>query len=1041
MIKKNLLHKSSRLLLLLAAYGLSYPIQAAPRIASDNSERRILENNFLNSQPQQTSITGRVTSQEGEPLPGVTVVLKGTSFGSITDLDGNFSLSASLQANNVLVFSFVGYQPKEVPYKAGQRLQVVLTEDAKSLSEVVVVGYGTQKKSDLTGSVGTVSKELIEQQPVSSIDRALQGAAAGVQVTQTSGQPGGGVSIRIRGGGSIQGGNEPLYVIDGFPLYNNAASAGVTSGADVNPLASINPSDIESMHILKDASATAIYGSRGANGVIIITTKKGAAGTSIVSYEGSYGLQALRQKIDLLNASEFAQLRNEALQDRNPAGGPYQYLAPAEIAALGTGTDWQDAAFHQSPIQNHQISISGGNEKTRYALTGGYFGQDGIIRNTDFKRLSARINLDSKITDKFNVGLNLTGSRTDANLAPSGIVSSLLTMPPTATIYEADGNYTFRNPFENLITNPIASLFEQTNKTNTLRVLSTIYGEYTLLDGLVAKVSFGTDITTTKDESYIPRTLYEGIAVNGQAAIGQLNSYSWLNENTLTYRKESGKHSLNALLGFTQQEFSNDVFRAGSQQFVSDDLTYNSLQGGATPTVPYSDAYSWSLISYLGRLNYFFDQRYFFTASLRADGSSRFGKNNKWGYFPSVAFAWKISNENFFTNVNLPITDFKFRTSFGATGNQEIGMYQSLSTLSSVRVLLGEQITTGFRPDRIANDNLGWETTYQFDSGIDLGLFENRLLLTVDGYYKKTVDLLLNVQIPWTSGHSSSLQNFGAVENRGLEFGINTVNIDNGALTWNSSLNLAFNRNKVLKIGDGQEDFIISGDYIIKVGEPLGSFYGSVTDGVLQPGEVAEKGNLTGKSSPKAGDRLYKDVDNNGTFSNAADRAIIGNAQPDYFFGLTNNIAWKGLDLSVFLQGSVGNQIVNKNRQSLELFTGLQNAAGSARDRWSPSNTDTDIPRASSDPSNIFSNRFVEDGSYIRLKNITLGYTLPVALTKWARVSNARLFITGQNLLTWTSYTGYDPEVTSTNNTVSQGTDQGVYPVAKTVTTGVKVTF
>lgn len=989
----------------------------------------------------QLRVTGIVKGAQGEPLPGVNVILKNSNTGTVTDTEGKYSLQTDPEA--VLVFSSIGYIQQEVHVNNRSQVNLNLEEDTKQLSEVVVIGYGTQKKSDLTGAVSVVSTQLIEQQPVSSLDRALQGAIPGVQVTQTSGQPGGGVSIRIRGGGSIQGGNEPLYVIDGFPIYNSDNTAGITSGANVNPLSSINPADIESMNVLKDASATAIYGSRGANGVIIITTKKGKADQSSVSYEANYGVQSLRKKIDLLNAPEFARLRNEALLDRNPAGGSHQYLSESEISQLGEGTDWQDAAFRTAPIQSHQLSISGGSEKTHYAVSGNYFDQEGIIRNTGFERFSGRVNLDSKTSDKLTIGLNLTGSKTNADIAPDGIVSALLTMPPTATIYEADGSYTLRNPFENIISNPIASLNEQTNRAATYRLLGTAFGEYKLAEGLQLKVLFGTDISHVKEDSYIPRTLFEGINLNGKAEIGTLSSYSWLNENTLLYTREIGHHSFNALVGFTQQEFNNEITRAGAQQFVSDDLRYHSLQSGATAVPPFSDASAWSLLSYLARVNYNYGQKYFLTSSIRTDGSSRFGKQNKWGYFPSVAASWKISNENFFSEISGPVSELKLRASYGATGNQEIGVFQSLSTISSVRVLLGDNFSTGFTPDRIANHELGWETTSQFDAGLDVGLFSNRIVMTLDGYYKKTDDLLLNVEIPWTSGHSSSLQNFGSVENRGLELGIHTINAE-GAFNWNTSLNLSLNRNKVLKIGDGEEDFILggnfNGDFIIKVGEPLGTYFGAVTDGVLQTDEVASKGPLTGRTQPKPGDRLYKDFDDSGNFSTAADRTLIGNAQPDYFFGFINNFSWNGFDLSVFLQGSVGNQILNANRQVLELFTGQQNATASAVNRWSERNTDTDIPKASADPSNIFSDRFVEDGSYVRLKNITLGYTLPPGLAESVRLSQVRLFVTGQNLLTWTRYTGFDPEVTSSNN-LTQGYDSGVYPTARTVTTGLRIVF
>ncbi|WP_335967235.1 TonB-dependent receptor [Galbibacter sp. PAP.153] len=987
-------------------------------------------------------LKGKITTQQGVPVPGANILIKGNGQGTVTDFDGNYTILVI--GDEVLSITSIGLQSVEKKVAGKKIINIILPEVTEELNEVVVVGYATQKKEDLTGAVSSVADDLLKDRPLSSVDQLLQGGVAGVQVTQTSGQPGGGISVRIRGGGSIQGGNEPLYVIDGFPVYNNDISLGVVSGNPANPLSSLNPSDIASIDILKDASATAIYGSRGANGVVIITTKQGKEGKPKISYETSYGIQELRKKIGVMNASEFAALRNEALLDRNPGGGPYQYLGPEEIAGLGAGTDWQDAAFHAAPILMHQLDISGAGERTKYLISGNYFDQEGIIKNTGFDRISTRINLDTKINDDFHIGLHLTGSKTNNRLAPGGLVSALLTMPPTATIYDQNGDFTLRNPFENVITNPIASLELQTNKSKNFRVLGTVYGEYTLWDRLKLKVSLGTDINNLKEESYLPTSLYEGSLVGGEAHIASLETNSWLNENTLTYNHRFGKHSLEGLLGFTQQEYTSAGFSAGSQNFVTDALTFNNLGSGSVALLPGSNTYSWNLLSYLGRINYNYDQRYFITTSFRADGSSKFGKNNKWGYFPSIALAWRISNERFFEPLSRTINNLKLRLSYGMTGNQEIGVYQSLSTLSAVRVLLGSDFVTGFTPDRIANSDLGWETTKQADIGFDLGLLKNRISLTLDAYYKKTEDLLLNVEIPWTSGYGSSLQNYGAVENKGLEVALNTINFQ-GDFNWSSGFNISFNRNKVLTIGDGDTDYILggnfNGDFIIKEGEPLGSFYGAVSNGILQPGQEAALGALTGRSNPKPGDRIYKDIDGDGTFSTAADREIIGNAQPDYIFGFTNTWSYNNIDLNILLQGSVGNEIINGNRQTLELLTGQQNASSEAVNRWAQDNTGSNIPRASADPSNIFLDRFVEDGSYLRVKSIVLGYTVPGTVTSKFFVNNLRFYVTAQNLLTWTKYTGFDPEVTSAGNTITKGYDAGIYPVSRSISAGLKVTF
>lgn len=991
--------------------------------------------------PNQPTINSKlfgkvIDARTKETLPGATVTIKGVTNTTTTNANGDFELVTGQKFPYTLVVSYVSYKTLEVVVD-GSPITVSLEYDARLLNDVVVVGYGTQKRKDVTGSVSSVSKTNL-QQPVTSFDQTLRGAAPGVQATQTSGEPGGGVSIRIRGGSSIQGGNEPLYVIDGFPIYNASTTAGTLSGTPTNPLSSINPSDIESIDILKDASATAIYGSRGANGVVIVTTKKGKADKSNITYEATYGLQSLRKKVDVLNAHDFAVLRNDALYDATPAKGQSQYLSQAQIDQLGAGTDWQGAAFRTAPTQNHNLTISGGNVKVRYLLSGNYLDQSGIIKNTDFKRYGLRANVDAQPFSRLKLSASLTLSKADANVAPGGIVGSLLIMPPTATIYDPNGGYTLRNPFENIFANPIATITEQINKSTTNRVLGTAFGEYKIIEGLNFKVLFGTDVNNIAEKSYIPSTIYEGSLVHGSAGRGSLNSYSWLNENTLTYDKEFGKHAINVLAGVTQQSFSRENFTAAAQNFVTDELTYNGLAGGATLVAPTSDATNWNLNSYLGRINYNYNRKYYLTASIRADGSSRFGAGNKWGYFPSAAASWNISNESFFEKLSKTVSDFKLRASYGRTGNLEIGEYQSLATLGTYSYVIGNNIITGFAPNRIGNDKLSWETTDQYNAGIDVGFWDNRLLFNLDAYYKKTSNLLLNVQIPWTSGYDSSLQNFGSVENKGIELAVATRNLI-GTFKWNTQFNISFNRNKVLSIGNGASSYI-SGNYIIRVGQPLGSFYGSVTNGILQTGEETAKGKYTGNAVPKAGDRLYKDINGDGTFTTAADKDVIGNAQPDFLFGLTNTFSYKGFDLLVFLQGSYGNKILNTNRQNLELFTGQQNAAASALGRWTPTNPSQTIPRAKLDPAPVFSDRFIENGSYLRVKNVSLSYSLPKNWIAKAGLANASIFVSGQNLITWTKYTGFDPEVTSGSN-VSPGTDAGIYPVARVYNLGLRVGF
>ncbi|WP_313186826.1 SusC/RagA family TonB-linked outer membrane protein [Sphingobacterium siyangense] len=983
------------------------------------------------------SLVGKVIdATTKEPIQGVTVQLEAVTHSVQTDNQGNFQFVTGQKLPFTLILSFLGYEKKRLVVNSSPAV-IELTPASADLDEVVVVGYGTQKRRDLTGSVATLPDKLLKQ-PVSSLDQTLKGGISGVQVTQTSGQPGGGVSIRIRGGASIQGGNEPLYVIDGFPVYNQTESTGVGSGTPVNPLASISPTDIESIEVLKDAAATAIYGSRGANGVILVTTKKGRAGHVQLSYDGSFGAQNVLKQIDVLNAHDFAVLRNEALYDANPGLRAYQYRTKAEIDQLGDGTNWQKEAFQSGKVYNQQLSLSGGAEKIQYYLGANYFDQDGVIINTNFKRIGFRSNIDANPFDRLQVGANLSVNKTNAQIAPTGIVNALLIMPSTATVYEANGAYTLRNPFENIFANPIATLKETTNNSNGLRILGTSFAQYRILKGLQAKVLVGVDLNSRDDKYYLPSYIYEGAGTKGKASLGNFDGTSWLNENTLNYTGSIGQHNFNALLGFTQQESKNEIFNAGAENFVTDELLFNSLQSGSTIVRPSSDSYSWVLHSYLARINYNYANKYYVSASLRRDGSSRFGADNKWGNFPSVALSWRVANESFFKEIFPAVNDFKIRTSFGTTGNQEIGQYQSLSTLYSLNYLFGNNVVAGFAPQRIPNKNLGWESTLQYDGGFDISLFNNRLQFTADYYYKKTKDLLLNVEIPWTSGYATSLQNFGSVSNRGLELSLKSRNLQ-GRVSWNTDFNFSFNRNKVLTIGEGASSYI-SGNYIIKVGEPIGTFYGTVTDGILQLGEENNKGKFTGNATPKAGDRLYKDIDGDGQFTTANDRTIIGNAQPDFIFGLTNSISYKGFDLSFLIQGTVGNDLLNINRQNLEMFTGQQNASSDALMRWTPSNPSQLYPRAKLDPAPVFSNQFVESGSFVRLKSLHFGYNFPKEWLEGASIKSLNLYLTAQNLLTWTKYKGFDPEVTSGSN-VQIGTDSGIYPAARSISAGISLTF
>ncbi|CAL1519660.1 TonB-dependent receptor [Chitinophaga sp. MM2321] len=987
-------------------------------------------------------VHGKVTDEQGVALPGVNIKIKGGNRGVSTDAHGHFELQVDEKA--ILIFSYLGYQSKEIAVAGQQEIQTRLVQDKSDLNEIVVVGYGTQKRSDLTGSVVSVPTEALRQ-PLTSFDRALQGAVPGVQVTQTSGQPGAAISIRIRGGNSITAGNEPLYVIDGFPVYNDnsVADAGVVSGPSINALAGINASDIESIDILKDASATAIYGSRGANGVVIITTKKGKAGTPAITYDGSYGVQQVIKKLDLLDAAQWGQLKNDALAD---AGKPLQYT-PEEISKLGKGTDWQSAAFRTAPQQNHQLTISGGNENVHYLVSGGYIKQEGILRNTDFDRISGRVNLDINASSKLKLGINVTGNKSIANIADQSIVLALLRTPPTVSIYDDEGKYTIETPFEGSITNPVATLNEVTNQSSLFRFLGNAFAEYEILEGLKLKVSLGGDVLNNKQNRYLPTTTFAGSQANGSASVGSINSNTWLNENTLSYSKSFNRHSLDLLAGFTQQEFKSENLIASGQQFVNDQLKYNNLGSASFTPASASGSREWALNSFLGRVNYAYDNRYFVTATFRADGSSRFGTNNKWGYFPSGALSWKISNEKFFAPATPYINSLKLRLSAGSTGNQEIGVYQSLATLGiTTGYVFNDNYVTGFAPNKLANPNLGWETTNQYNAGLDFSIVNNRIGIVLDAYYKKTKNLLLDVPVPTTTGQVTSLQNYGAVQNKGFELEINSDNLK-GDFTWNTSLNFSLNRNKVLSLGGDRDYYYVAlpsdtrtQPLIVKVGEPLISYSGYIADGILQTGDEKGKAFTLNPSTAKPGDLKFKDLDNDGQITQEGDRRILGNSQPKFIGGFRNTFTYKGFDLSVFLQGSYGNMLYNKNKEQIEILNGGSNAAISALDRWTPQNPSNELPRAKDDPAAIGYDRYFEDGSYLRLKNITLGYKLP--LKNNSKLKQVRIWVGATNLYTWTKYTGFDPEVSYyEQNSTNQGFDYGVYPNSKSFTGGINITF
>ncbi|MVN78051.1 SusC/RagA family TonB-linked outer membrane protein [Hymenobacter sp. HMF4947] len=1026
-----------------------------------------------NAAPQNVPVSGRVTQANGEGLPGVTVLVKGTTIGTSTGSDGSFTLS--VPEGSTLVFSSIGFKSQELAVTgATSSIAIKMDDDAQSLKEVVVVGYGTQTRQELSTAVTSVGAAQIARQPVAGFDQALQGQAPGVQVTAPSGAPGAGINVRVRGNASLSLNGSPLYVIDGVPvLPDYSASQEISVGNQrLNPLNTLNPNDIESIDVLKDGAAAAIYGVRAANGVVVITTKRGKVGQAQVGLSMYYGKQYLRKKLDVLNSSQFAQQYNETIANFNA-----QQTDPNNIQAVpfpsGTAlppynTDWQDEVYRAASLQNYQLNVSGGTEKTRYYVAGGYFKQDGISQNSGFDRFNFKVNLEQTVSDKFRLGTNLNMSRTHTNgsvrselaLGNSGTVLGALSQIPTIPVRNANGTYGV-NPF-NQSDNPVGDLLETSNQAIVYQMIGNVYGEYDLLKNLRVRSSLGLDFRTQTENQFISRN-YPGTAnsdpsTRGSARTATNQQVIWLWENTLTYNPTLGeRHHLTLLGGQSMQASNRFTSGAQTQGFVSNAVPY--LSSGATVVgIPGSYNDEWALLSYFARANYDFDGKYLFSASLRADGTSRFTDKYRFGYFPAVSAAWRLSKERFFPQT-AAISDLKLRASFGANGNQEIYAYQRFSRYSGGRNYQGggSSIVGGITQTDIGNNDLRWETTYQYNGGLDLSMLDNRLTFTFDIYNKQTKDLLLAVPIPTSTGvdNLSVTQNIGKIENKGIEIGLVTTNVEakDGSFGWTTNFNVSGNRNKVIDLGTQVNDAGVSaarsiidpnGYSISQPGQPLGSFFGYVTQGIVQSNAEGQALPSQNGSKPLAGDIRFADINGDGVI-NDQDRTIIGNPNPKLFAGVTNNFTYKGIELSVFFQGSFGNDIYNQTRQILESQSDPLNQTVRVLNHWTPTNTNTDIPRpVRNDPNgnNRFSNRWLEDGSYVRLKNLTVAYNFPTTLTKHAAIQNLRLYVTGQNLITWTHYLGYDPEVSADPfSSTSFGRDYGVYPQSRTYTVGLNANF
>lgn len=993
-------------------------------------------------QAQTRTVSGTIIAGEDNfPLPGVNITLKGKSGqGTISDVDGKYSIQAS--SDDVLVFSFVGYNSQEILVGNRSQIDVTLSTDETQLGEVLVVGYGSQNKRDLTGAVGSVKGDEIARLPVASLDNALQGRAAGVFVTSPSGTPGAGITMQIRGNTSLSASSQPLYVIDGIPVISEDLSGLFSGGQSTNSLADINPADIESIEILKDASAAAIYGSRGANGVVLITTKRGKSGEAKIDISGFYGVQSVTNEIQMHSSQEFLELMNDAIRQDLRAGANYSYDNITDVWGFDPAdpnlqnTRWYDEIFRNAPIQSYDIAASGGNEKTQYYTSLSYFDQEGVQIGTGFKRISGRVNLDTKVNDWLKVGTNMTLNRTIQNRTINdnslyGVVINTIAGDPLMPVREEDGSYA--DPFNYfgwwMLDNPVLIAENYYRYTRTVRGLASVFAEATISPELKLRSSLSIDYTNLDDESYTPIISRESQNgnFNGFGTYGATQDFTWLAENYLTYTKTFGEiHNLTALAGLSYQASNRNFASISAQGFPSDQFT--KLSVASRVTAGSTSGTEWGLASYFARFNYSLKDKYLFTFTGRADGSSRFGDNFRFGFFPSGSFAWRIGDEEFMKSQDF-VSDLKARVSYGVTGNQDgIGNFASRGLFG----VTAYRQTPGLIPTQLSNSNLTWESTKQLDVGLDVGFLENRITLTADYFVKTTDDLLLNRLIPGISGFSSVIENIGKIENRGFELTVGGA-ILTGPFQWNSSFNISQVRNKVLELE--VDDQILNDSHILKVGEPIGTFFLIDHEGV----------------DPETGNMRWVDLNDDGVI-NSADRRIVGNAQPDFFGGWNNNFSYKGFDLGVFFQFIVGNDIFNHSRASYEnlgwsrIGTGFPLPDGNnhklADQRWMEPGDITDIPRASLTNVNWreYSSRWLEDGSFLRLKTLTLGYTFTRPVLDRIGLRSLRVYAQGQNLLTFTSYTGFDPEVNqNARNPQVAGSDFGTFPQTRSINFGFNI--
>lgn len=1050
-------------------------------IRPDRPDKAMIDENpqaSLSTAPETIfrTVSGTVTDQTGESLPGVNVLVKGTQKGTSTDADGKFRIDLA-DNETTLVFSFVGYVKQEIVVGNQNVVSVILSADTKSLNEVVVVGYGTQKRSDVTAAIASVPLGEVKDMPVSNVATALQGKIPGVVIQQSSGAPGSAPAIKIRGFGSISAGNSPLVVVDGNIV-----------GANVFGL--LSSIDIESIDVLKDASSTAIYGSKGSNGVLLVTTKRGKAGRVNVNFDVYTGFQEVTKKIDLLNSQQYAEFAKEAantayvenvagakatdpnsvrpasyLRYRYPRGDLFDwfnYDEPTKVANLPY-TDFQDLIFRKAKMSSYQLSVSGGNEKVRYLVSGSYLKQDGVILKSTLDRYIFRANVEVNLLPKLKVGFNLNPSfRSQQEVIAEGqwfnggIITAALAAVPMAPLYAADGSYSSQlalaAPY-NLpgVTNPLANITEYNSPFQSANLLGNSYVEYGFLNNFTYRISGNANFSTNRRNTYrtsrmplsnlLPPTTATGTAYSDQGI-------NLLFNQVLTYNKSiKNVHNFEALVGMETTTSKVESSSTSASAFPNDVVeTLNGSAQGSTTT-------AWSFrtenasVSYFARANYNYKGKYLANLSVRRDGSSIFGSENRWGTFPAGSLGWRVSEEPFMRGLN-QISETKLRVSYGLSGNNAFAdNYPYVSILRPDNYSFNNTLVNGLAPATLANSRLGWEKNQQFDLGIDVGLFNNRIYLIADYYHRITKDLLLSVNVPSLTGFTTAYKNIGKMENKGWEFAINTRNTTKG-IVWNTTANLSFNRNKVLALGPTGDPIrttsgSISEINITQIGAPIGSFYGYKQIGIFQ--NQADLDAHPHDVTSRPGDVKYADIDGDGKIT-ANDRTIIGNNQPDFIYGLTNTLSYKGFDLSINIQGVQGAKALNLGRRFFDNVEGNQNQLTTVLGRWRSESDPGDgkTPRANARTTginNVVSSRWVEDASYLRIQNISLGYKLPTELINKAKIQQARIYVSAQNLYTWTKYLNYNPEVSNYEGPLSAGIDYGTYPLARTITVGINVGF